>query len=124
MKKPLTAVCLTCRQTNQEGERLRQINRYLKEVGVKPVKNSRPRYQWGHISRCRYGIPCEKLRRQDIDNDRLAASLEPYIAGLVLSGDRGRIQRLLQLLRGTYPAVYRAVEKEAAMAAKEETENE
>lgn len=107
---PDNIICQLCRQTDHAGDKLRQIENFIRKTRIQPVKINNYRYDWFSEARCRYHIPCNKLNSYNRENDRIEKHIEPYITAIAESGNKTLIHELLNLLRGDYPSVYHMVD--------------
>lgn len=105
-------ICMICRQKNHSSslDRLRRI----KEQFRQPVDMSniqQEHFTWSIHERCKYGISCNKLQNFENESKRLIKEIEPIIVDICMKQSTNEYHKMLQLLRGEFPAVYNQTER-------------
>ena len=107
-------MCMICHQTGDtiKLHKLRQmLSMCRQQVRVKPNRNTYENLQWAVNSRCKYGIPCQKLKDYDRECKELGRQLEPYMKAVATEGNSRLYHNLLSMLRGDFPMEHRKLEE-------------
>lgn len=70
-----------------------------------------PHFNWNlYNNSCRYGLRCDKVDKAISQANRELSSLEPKLVEVAINGDSSTYQRVLSIIRGSYPSVYNQLE--------------
>lgn len=107
----MNQICLICKQKSDRNKILR-LKDILNELQVLSPNGRRINLPWGAQLRCRYGIACEHLQKVDMECRKIESQIEGYFDPLIASDDSALYYRVLRLLQGEFPAVYRYLVRE------------
>lgn len=114
----MASPCVICRdpRDGMKRERLREIEELCS--GASDDRHRiRASFEWGLRTRCRYGIPCQKLSQFDSECRMTAGRIERKLVDAVL-GSADTYRRIYGLCRGYFPQVCREIEMIRAKAGK------
>lgn len=102
-------LCMFCTQKNHSSklERLKLLQQTIYSHKIIPVQetDTHDTFFWHIHSNCNYGISCNHLRQMDMEAERIATRLEPYLTSIALQ-DSEIYYTVLNLLSGYFPEAY------------------
>lgn len=107
--------CLVCRQKQQSVKlmQLQRLQTLFRGTSLTVSKRAKRLYwNWDIQERCRYGMFCPELKRQEIAARQLVDTVETYFAALIEEQDDALYHQTLEMLRGHFPRVYRELERQ------------
>lgn len=73
------------------------------------INKENGRLDWNVQLRCKYGLPCTRLRMQESNLSHAAENLNKTLI-FIAKNDEGLYHEVLQLCRGYFPRAYRKLE--------------
>lgn len=101
-----------CHFSSEKVERMKKLKMYLNSRGIKTSDNNAKQFNWGCADKCKYGITCNKTSQAKLEFDRLRHELDDLLTDYINNKEYDDYHRILELLRGYFPQVYREFEIE------------
>ena len=110
--------CFICHNKNGDTmmkSKLENMLERCEHLNITPSKEH-IRFNWGIHSHCRYGIHCDSLHRFDIECNRIAERLTPYLITIAKESAhdmqmKAEYHEMYEKCRGDFPAVCHALER-------------
>ena len=117
MKGLIQTACIYCRRskTSSKEQRLRAILSIVKEQKKDLDKNEkmdRSPFAWNIHPTCKYGMFCSDLDQERLRCSNMSAQVDPCLHRIATNGTEEQARRILELLRGEFPMVYKQFERE------------
>ena len=105
------SICMVCHENRAKNRKLK-LDKAMQLITISKVKPSTRRelFIWGSDIKCRYGLPCEKLNRENNECKAMYKLLEPYLVAVAESDNESLYQTILQFMRGDFASVYNKME--------------
>ena len=106
------APCIVCRKANNNHleMKLRRLAELCNRYEGETERNAGRQLNWHINTRCQYGMPCEKLRRNDQRCEQIAFELAPKLVAIAKTHSPLYFE-CYQLCRGDFPTVCRQLEQ-------------
>ena len=112
----MNTICRVCTSKNDNAKlhRLELILNTLEQGGIRkaPLNGSREHLLWGSRMHCRYGIACPQIEQTESRCRSLENRIEGYFEPLFISKNEALFWKILRLMQGYFPDVYRYLERE------------
>ncbi len=104
----MNSVCrYMCKYNPTKLDAIRKIVRYLEDKRLdRNYHKKKQHFLWGQIDRCKYGMTCAKIHTYNSEYIKLCQTADALLSAYIDSDDIQDYHTILNMFRGTFPAVY------------------